>query len=172
MRGICRLAAAFAALLMIATAVPALGDQSRSASWPGLEGTWFVHLTYHYGSLGLPDDHLQYLQQFDRDGRAVIYLPHNANDLPYAEVRSACAGEWKPRGPRTFDVTLYCVWNASWEGAPPTPDRIRMKVTLDKKGGSWTATPFYYEVWADGKYEAWDTWGEMAGKRLGLAPLP
>ena len=92
--------------------------------------------------------------------------------LPYAEVRSACAGEWKPRGPRTFDVTLYCVWNASWEGAPPTPDRIRMKVTLDKKGRSWTATPFYYEAWADGKYEAWDTWGEMDGKRLGIAPLP
>jgi hypothetical protein len=47
-----------------------------------------------------------------------------------------------------------------------------MKVTLDKKGKSWAATPFYYELWADGKYEAWDTWGEMTGKRLGIAPLP
>jgi hypothetical protein len=168
-----RVSAAFAAALVLALSVPVAGD-SRCAATPGLEGTWLVKVVYHYGSLGLPDDHLQYVNQFGRDGRAVIYLPHNPDDKPYAEVRSACAGEWKPRGPRTYDVTLYCLWSTSWEGAPapPVPDRIRMKVVLDKKGRMWQATPFYYDLWVEDHYEAWDTWGEMDGKRLGIAPLP
>lgn len=172
MRGISRSSLAAAILLAVVLSAPALGDPGRSASWPGLEGTWLVQVVYHYESLGFPDDQLQYTQQFNRDGRAAIYLAHNPGDLPYDESRSACVGEWKPRAPRTFDVTLYCLWGTSWKTAPPVPDRIRMKVVLNKKGELWTATPFYYDLWVDGQYEAWDTWGEMEGKRLGIAPLP
>jgi hypothetical protein len=170
MRGVSRWSVACAALLALALSVPAAGAE-KCAATPQLEGTWLVKAIYHYGSLGFPDDRLQYFQHFDRDGRAAIYLPHNPGDLPYDESRNACVGEWRPRGPRTFDVTLYCLWSTAWETAPSVPDRIRIKVVLDKKGKTWTATPFYYEQWVGGKYDPFDTWGEMDGQRLGIAPV-
>ena len=61
-------------------------------------------------------------------------------------------GDWKRRGRRTYDVTVYCLWSIVPGEPPVVPDRIRMKVRLDKGGQHWTATPFYYEVWTGTEY--------------------
>ena len=178
MRRSSRWSLAGAALLALVLAVPAQGNDGREWS-PAIEGTWLVNLVYHYTGTPMPDAYLQYIQQVDRHGRVVIYLPHNPADYPWAESRTTCSGEWRPRGQRTFDVTLYCLWRTtlSVEGEadptpPDVPDRIRMKFVLDKKGKTFTATPFYYEVWDGAKYGAGETWGEMQGTRLGVMPLP
>jgi hypothetical protein len=178
MRRSSRWSLAGAVLLVLVLVLPVQGNDSRAFS-PAIEGTWLVNLVYHYTGTPMPDAYLQYIQQVDRHGRAVIYLPHNPADYPWAESRTTCSGEWRPRGHRTFDVTLYCLWRTtlSVEGEaaptpPDVPDRIRMKFVLDKKGRAFTATPFYYERWDGAKYGAGETWGEMQGTRLGVAPLP
>jgi hypothetical protein len=159
----------------------ALGVCGTGTTWAGnppehpaasIAGTWAVSLTYYYeGTESGLKDNLQYLQQFDRDGRAVIYLPQVAG-ASFDESRTACAGDWKPRGHRTFDVTLYCMWNEQWTDAPTVPDRILMKVTLRRDGRSWTATPFYYQPFAAGEYNGGPGWGAMQGVRLPVVPLP
>jgi hypothetical protein len=148
------------------------GAQPNGPAEPSLEGTWQVSLTYYYeGTENGFSENLQYLQQFHQDGRTVIYLPQNPEVDMWSDTRTACAGEWRRSGGRTFDVTLYCTWAETWTGAPTVPDRILMKVKMDRKGHAWTATPFYYQQVVNGEYTAGLGWGDMRGARLGIVPI-
>jgi hypothetical protein len=69
----------------------------------------------------------------------------------WTDTRSACPGEWRRTGHHQFDVTLYCLWSNQDYGM--VPDRIRLKLTLDKKGKSFKA-PFTYENWVVDRYVA------------------
>jgi hypothetical protein len=161
---------ALGAFVLVATGAGA--DPPGQANAPSIDGTWFTSLTYYYeGKKDGSSENLQYLTQFTRDGRAVIYLPQVAGQR-FDETRTACAGEWRRRGGQTFDVTLYCVWREIWGDVPETPDRILIKVTLARDGKSFTATPFYYQTWANGEYSGAPGWGAMNGVRLGLVPIP
>lgn len=147
------------------------GDAPQGPAEPSIDGTWRVSLTYYYdGTVTGPSDNLQCLQQFTRDGRAVIYLPQ-VEGQRFDETRTACAGEWRRSGGHAFDVTLYCLWNEMWVDAPTVPDRILIKVTMDPAGRTWTATPFYYQAFVDGEYSAGPGWGDMRGERLGIVPI-
>lgn len=149
-----------------------IAGQSEQGAMPSIEGSWRVSLTYYYdGTVTGPSDNLQFLQQFHRDGRSVIYLPQFP-DQRFDETRTACAGEWKRSGGHTFDVTLYCLWAEMWVDEPTVPDRILIKVTMDPKGRTWTATPFYYQPFVDGDYIGAPGWGDMRGVRLGIVPVP
>lgn len=172
MRKLCLWATAIAIVLAAGQAIRASGGgQPNGPAEPSLDGTWQVSLTYYYeGTESGLNDRLQYLQQFHRDGRSVIYLPQAPSD-GFDETRTVCAGEWKRSGGNTFDVTLYCTWAETWTGAPDVPDRILMKVTMDPKGHTWTAKPFYYQNFVDGEYTAGPGWGDMRGVRLGLVPI-
>ena len=74
-----------------------------------------------------------------------------------------------------YDVTLYCLWQSTWLDAPAIPERIRMKVKLDKHANRWTAAPFYCE-WLDGTAYVLiidpASYGDMVGVRLGIVPIP
>ena len=103
------------------------------------------------------------------------FLPQNNLTDPFDEARTACVGDWKHRSGRTFDVTLYCLWQESWVDAPAVPDRIRMKVTLNKSNDTWTATPFFYEEFDGPEYTPISSpasWGSMGGVRLEIVPIP
>jgi hypothetical protein len=162
----------FAVLALLVLSGTTRADNPSEHGAPSVEGTWAVSLTYYYeGTESGAKDNLQYLQQFDRDGRTVIYLPQVAG-ARFDESRTACAGEWKRRGHKTFDVTLYCMWSELWTDAPATPDRILMKVTMSRDGQGWTATPFYYQAFVNGEYTGAPGWGDMRGARLKVVPLP
>lgn len=165
-----------AVLLSLGIGGPAAaGGHGPHATPPALDGSWLVSVIYHYeGTTGGDSGKLQYTQQFHKDGRAVIYLVQNQDVDPYNESRTACVGDWKHRDGRTFDVTLYCLWQESWTDAPSVPDRIRMKVKLDHGGMTWTATPFYYEFFDGTSYVGTgspNSWGEMSGIRLDIVPI-
>jgi len=153
--------------LALALAGPSFAGGGSSTHGVPLEGTWMVDVVYHYPD---SDAVLRYMQHFDRHGRATLIIP---GESPlWEETRSGCLGEWKRRGRRTYDVTVYCLWSVVPGDPPAVPDRIRMKVSLDKGGQHWTATPFYYEVWTGTEYTSFTNWGEMEGARMGIAPLP
>lgn len=163
-----------AVALALCATQPAVADD-RGNTPPALAGTWQVSVIYYYE--GVTDGisgKLTYLQQFDKDGRAAIFLSQNTDLDPFNETRTACVGEWKHRRARVYDVTLYCLWNETWDAAPAVPDRIRMKVSLDADGLAWSATPFYYEMFIGGEYVHTTTpqsWGAMSGVRLGIVPI-
>lgn len=166
-----------ALLFALGLAWPAVaGDGPRGATPPALSGSWQVSLTYYYD--GTPEGfsgNLQYIQHVHKDGRTVIYLPQNQDADAFNETRTACVGEWRHRTGRTFDLTMYCIWQESWADTPSVPDRIRMKVTLAPDGMTWTATPFYYEKFDGTKYVGTgspDSYGAMNGVRLGIVPIP
>jgi len=160
--------AVLAALTMVTQAWG--GDPRHGA--PTIEGTWAVALSYYYdGTTTGPSDNLQFLQQFDRDGRTVIYLPQVAGER-FDETRTACAGEWRRRGHKTYDITLYCHWTEMWADAPSVPDRILIKATMNPDGRGWTAKPFYYQPFIGGEYNGGPGWGDMKGVRLRIVPLP
>jgi hypothetical protein len=164
-----------AVLLALGVAWPAAGDGPHGSAPPALTGSWQVSVIFY--NEGTPTggvQKLQYLQQFDADGRAAIFLPQNPAD-GYVEARTACVGEWAHRTGHTYDVTLYCIWQSTWLEAPAIPERIRMKVKLDKHANRWTAGPFYYE-WFDGSAYVPiidpNSYGDMVGVRLGIVPIP
>ena len=151
------------------------GRRIHGAAPRTLKGSWQVNVVYHHNGEDGPGQNLQYLQQFHADGRAAIFLPQNNLTDPFDEARTACVGDWKHRSGRTFDVTLYCLWQESWVDAPAVPDRIRMKVTLNKSNDTWTATPFFYEEFDGPKYTPISSpasWGSMGGVRLEIVPIP
>lgn len=172
MRKLCLWTIVMAVVLFAGQATRALGGgQAAGPADPSIAGTWQVSLTYYYeGTEEGFSGNLQYLQQFYQDGRSVIYLPQ-APGGRFDESRTACAGEWKRSGGNTFDVTLYCTWAEVWTGEPTVPDRILIKVTMDPKGHTWTAKPFYYQQIVDGEYTAGPGWGDMRGVRLGIVPI-
>jgi hypothetical protein len=162
MRTSLRVAAiAAVATLLMASSVLAKGHQSRHS----LAGTWIISVTYY--DFGI----LTYMQGFTHDGRTTLILPSGAPDVGdgWDETRSGCVGEWqRAKGPHEFDITMYCLWSAQNYGA--TPDRIRIKATLDGDGQFWEG-PFDYEVYDEATGE-WigDDGYHMTGTRVGVVP--
>lgn len=152
------------AVLLVTIGGAAIADSQRAndhRTFPQLAGTWWARVDFEGAQI------LTYVAQFMADGRATITLPSGP---PLAgggwpETRSACPGEWRQTGHRQFDVTLYCLWSAQDYGM--RPERIRMKLTLDKKGKTFTA-PFAYEYWVVDHYEGGK--GVEYGTRLDIVP--
>jgi hypothetical protein len=159
---------------MVLAGTLAAQDRSGQAalrSWGFIEGTWSVYLTYYYeGTTEGFQNNLQFLQQFNSDGRTVMYKTQ-PRDAEFDDSRTACAGEWKRVGRHTFDATLYCFWQ-TFVDEPAVPDRILMKVELAPDGQSWKATPFYYQQYDGSEFTAGPGWGDMTGVRLGIVPIP
>lgn len=151
------------AVLLVAVGATAIADNDRGREYPQLAGTWWARVDFQGVQL------LTYVAQFWADGRASIILasglPVNPTPDSWADSRSACPGEWRRTGHHRFDVTLYCLWSNQDYGM--VPDRIRLKLTLDKKGKSFTA-PFKYEYWVVDHYEG--GYGVEYGKRLDIVP--
>ena len=158
------LAVAVALLLATAGAMATANDDRANDPLPG---TWWMKIDF----MGAPL--LTYLQQFHKDGRSSIILASGArtnpplapDEPPWNDSRSACVGDWRNAGHRTYDVTLYCLWSDQDYGM--APERIRAKLTLDKKGQHLTG-PFVYESLEAGQWVGGD--GLMNAKRLDVVP--
>ena len=154
-----KLVAVALGVLLVMVGGAAVADNDRESGQ--VAGTWWARVDFEGAQI------LTYVAQFMADGRASIILPSGppAAGGGWAETRSACPGEWRRVGQRQFDVTLYCLASAQDYGM--VPDRIRLKLTLDKKGKSFTA-PFIYEWWVADHYEGGS--GVEYGTRLGVVP--
>lgn len=146
-----------AVLALGIAAAAATAAETRCAP-PGIEGTW---LTTVYRESGEPV--LQALHNFTRDGRTTMLLPWGGEGVNAGDPRVGCMGEWRPAGPRTFDVTMYCL-DRQDPGTPP--DVIRFKLRLDRRGARLSGPFTYFFV-------AWDVVLPFTAEstRLGVQPL-
>ena len=125
------------------------------------EGTWLIRVVFE------GDFRLQYLQTFTQDGKTTLYLP-TAGPINEGDFRIACTGEWRRAGASSFDVTVYCLHTQEWESYP---DRLRLKLTLDKGAETFTDNPFTYEWFLPDGSPAWSGLGLMSGTRLPIVPF-
>lgn len=94
------LVAGLAILLLLGLTVPGEADEYGRACTPA--GTWTVKVDFNF----IPDPtnptetvkfYLQYLQNFNADGRTTNLLPTGAGHPNEGDTRIGSMGEWRPR---------------------------------------------------------------------------
>jgi len=174
------------AVLLMAALVSflAFGSMSQAAanaeenqgSMPQIVGTWLMRVEF------APYPPFQVLQQFVPGGKTTLLLsfgvPPCALTTPptcmtpdywSGDTRVGCMGDWTPRGRRQFDVTMYCLPH---QGDGYVPDRLRLKMTLNRDGQVVTAKGFTYEWFNPDGTLLFGGQGDLTGKRLAHVPLP
>lgn len=150
-------------VLLLLLALPAAGadPQGHRALPPSPEGTWVIRVLFQGTFM------IQYLQTFMQDGTTTLFLP-TGGPVNLGDTRIACPGEWRRAGARSFDVTVYCLGTQEWE---TWPDRIRLRLTLDRGAQTFTDAPFKYEAFLPDGTPVFSGDGLMSGRRMGIVPL-
>jgi hypothetical protein len=149
------------AVLLVVSGASAIAENDNASEQ--LAGTWLMKIEVE--GVGI----ITYVAQFSKDGRMVAFFPSGEpQGGGFADTRTACPGEWRAAGEREYEFTHYCLWSA-WDYGM-VPDRIRSRLTLDKKGQAFTA-PFSYEYWdVQSQKLVLEAYGVSYGTRLGVVP--
>jgi hypothetical protein len=141
-----------AAVAVLTFASPRVfADEQRQGT---LVGTWMFKVSF----TGIPD--FRYLQTFNADGVSTLILPDPGPG--FTDGRSACVGEWKAAGHRTFDVVTWCLESQELNG---WLDKIRSHLKLSEGGRRLSDPKFSAEWWLGDTYSGIG-YGSMEGVRI------